>query len=155
MSTTGWGPRRFFSALVDYVSMSNDSLPPAESASLARIVTVLASVAPEIPEAEIVADAHLETDLGLDRLSVWALANGLEKIAKVEIPDAKIQNSHTVADLIPLAISNEPLPNTERTDSGEPIDKPDTDVVTQVDTESEPTENMADALENLADFFNN
>lgn len=77
--------------------------------ALARARVVLADVAPEIPESEVVPSARLVEDLGLDVVSVWALAAGLEKLAKVEILDNDICSATTLKDLLDHALTDVPL----------------------------------------------
>lgn len=77
--------------------------------ALARARVLLADIAPEIPEAEIVPEAELRGDLGLDVVSIWALAVGLEKMAKVEINDSHISTATTLASLLERALSDVPL----------------------------------------------
>ncbi|VEI12564.1 acyl carrier protein [Trueperella bialowiezensis] len=89
--------------------------------ALARTRVLLADIAPEIPEAEIVPEARMEADLGLDVVSIWALATGLEKLAKVEIVDAAIAEATTIGDLMEHALSDVPL-DYEMVDDGEGTD---------------------------------
>ncbi|QOR48473.1 hypothetical protein INS90_04195 [Trueperella pecoris] len=77
--------------------------------ALARARVLLADIAPEIPEADIVPEASLTDDLRLDLVSVWALANGLEKLAKVEILDADICAARTLGELLEHALTDVPL----------------------------------------------
>lgn len=77
--------------------------------ALARARVLLADIAPEIPEAQIVPEAQLRGDLGLDVVSIWALAVGLEKMARVEINDSHICAATTLAVLLEHALSDVPL----------------------------------------------
>ncbi|QOR46404.1 hypothetical protein [Trueperella pecoris] len=90
--------------------------------ALARARVLLSDIAPEIPEADIVAEANLTDDLRLDLVSVWALANGLEKLAKVEILDADICAARTLGDLLEHALTDVPLDFRET--NGSPTQSP-------------------------------
>lgn len=136
--------------------------------ALARARVLLAQIAPEIPEEDIVPQAHLVDDLGLDAVSIWALAAGLEKMAKVEINDADITASTTVASLLEHALSDVPVEFLEST--GGEVDTPAeaegtnghaTDAGTaqgeasaaQGEPGAEGPEDLQSALEDLADLF--
>lgn len=79
-----------------------------EDVALARTRVVLAEIAPEIPETEVIPSADLREDLRLDELTIWALAVGLEKLAKVQMDDDAIEAARTVADVVKLAESDIP-----------------------------------------------
>ncbi|MFY9262831.1 MAG: acyl carrier protein [Actinomycetaceae bacterium] len=73
--------------------------------ALAYIRVELAEIAPEIASEEIIPSAVLRNGLGLDELSVWALAVALEKSLKTEFVDQAISGLRTVADLVDLVLS--------------------------------------------------
>ena len=84
---------------------------------------ILSEIAPEIPEAEITPDATF-AELGLDDVSIWALATSMERVAKVQFKDADIGAATGIADLLAL------LPSQEE------------------------SEDLDSAMEDLAKFFN-
>lgn len=130
--------------------------------ALARARVLLAEISPEIPEDEIVPDAHVADDLGLDLVSLWAFATGLEKLAKVEINDADIIATTTLGSLLEHALSDVPLEfhhseSPKETDNAEV----ENDVEPQAPSDAMQTEEWAEnhgdlqsALENLANLFN-
>lgn len=61
---------------------------------------ILAGLAPEIPPDEITDDADLEGDLRLDPLTKYALAFQLERSLKIQIPDSRIEEARTIAELV-------------------------------------------------------
>lgn len=130
--------------------------------ALARARVLLAEISPEIPEDEIVPDAHVADDLGLDLVSLWALATGMEKMAKVDIKDADIIATTTLGSLLEHALSDVPLEfqNSKSTKETDDVDV-EYDVESQAPNDATHTENAADnqgdlqsALENLANLFN-
>lgn len=130
--------------------------------ALARARVLLAEIAPEIPEDEIIPGAHVADDLGLDLVSLWALATGLEKMAKVDIKDADIIATTTLGSLLEHALSDVPLEFQNSKSSKETDDaEVEYDVESQAPNDATHTENAADnqgdlqsALENLANLFN-
>lgn len=140
--------------------------------ALARARVLLAQIAPEIPGDEIVPDADLTDDLGLDLVSVWALATGLEKMAKVEINDADIAAATSLGSLLNHALSDVPLEYQQADegsgaasdDSKSDAGKSDAEAATSddeaatsddaPDEDDDTPENLQSALEDLADLFN-
>ena len=61
---------------------------------------ILAGLAPEIAAEEITEHAELARDLRLDPLTRYALAFQLERALKIHIPDSRIANAGTLADLV-------------------------------------------------------
>lgn len=130
--------------------------------ALARARVLLAEIAPEIPEDEIIPGAHVADDLGLDLVSLWALATGMEKMAKVDIKDADIIATTTLGSLLEHALSDVPLEFQNSKSSKETDDaEVEYDVESQAPNDATHTENAADnqgdlqsALENLANLFN-
>ncbi len=137
-----------------------------EDLALARARVVLADIAPEIPQTEIVADARLREDLELDLVSTWALATGLEKLAKVPIDDADICAATTLGDLLSHALTDVPADYTGQVGDlereGEAA-QPDAGCETGADDVVEPAqedasgeddaEDLAAAMEDLANLF--
>lgn len=138
--------------------------------ALARARVLLAQIAPEIPGDEIVPDADLTDDLGLDLVSIWALATGLEKMAKVEINDADIAAATSLGSLLDHALSDVPLEYQQadegsgaasddsksdagKTDAGNRTDEAATSDDAP-DEDDDTPENLQSALEDLADLFN-
>lgn len=138
--------------------------------ALARARVLLAQIAPEIPGDEIVPDADLTDDLGLDLVSVWALATGLEKMAKVEINDADIAAATSLGSLLNHALSDVPLEyqqadegsgaasddsksDDSKSDAGNHADEAATSDDAP-DEDDDTPENLQSALEDLADLFN-
>lgn len=72
---------------------------PADLA-LARIRVALDDIAPEIPDEEIVPDAHLVNTLRLDTVSIWSLGTALETLAKTRLTDAQIRAWDTVGSVM-------------------------------------------------------
>ena len=60
---------------------------------------ILTTLAPEIPGEELTWEADLKADLGLDDVSIFVLATGLEREMGRQIPDTQICAAHTLADL--------------------------------------------------------
>ena len=147
---------------------------------LARARVLLAQIAPEIPGDEIVPDADLTDDLGLDLVSIWALATGLEKMAKVEINDADIAAATSLGSLLNHALSDVPLDYLQadegsgaasddsksaagksdagksdagKSDAGNHADEAATSDDAP-DEDDDTPENLQSALEDLADLFN-
>lgn len=138
--------------------------------ALARARVLLAQIAPEIPGDEIVPDADLTDDLGLDLVSIWALATGLEKMAKVEINDADIAAATSLGSLLNHALSDVPLEyqqadegsgaasddsksDDSKSDAGNHADEAATSDDAP-DEDDDTPENLQSALEDLADLFN-
>ena len=138
--------------------------------ALARARVLLAEIAPEIPEDEIIPGAHVADDLGLDLVSVWALATGLEKMAKVEINDADIAAATSLGSLLNHALSDVPLEYQQadegsgaasddsksdagKSDAGNHADEAATSDDAP-DEDDDTPENLQSALEDLADLFN-
>lgn len=138
--------------------------------ALARARVLLAQIAPEIPGDEIVPDADLTDDLGLDLVSIWALATGLEKMAKVEINDADIAAATSLGSLLNHALSDVPLEyqqadegsgaasddsksDDSKCDAGNHADEAATSDDAP-DEDDDTPENLQSALEDLADLFN-
>lgn len=138
--------------------------------ALARARVLLAQIAPEIPGDEIVPDADLTDDLGLDLVSIWALATGLEKMAKVEINDADIAAATSLGSLLNHALSDVPLDylqadegsgaasydsksDDSKSDAGNHADEAATSDDAP-DEDDDTPENLQSALEDLADLFN-
>lgn len=133
--------------------------------ALARARVLLAQIAPEIPGDEIVPGADLTDDLGLDLVSVWALATGLEKMAKVEINDADIAAATSLGSLLNHALSDVPLEyqqadegsgaasDDSKSDAGNHADEAATSDDAP-DEDDDTPENLQSALEDLADLFN-
>ncbi|WP_394263333.1 phosphopantetheine-binding protein [Trueperella sp.] len=138
--------------------------------ALARARVLLAQIAPEIPGDEIVPGADLTDDLGLDLVSVWALATGLEKMAKVEINDADIAAATSLGSLLNHALSDVPLEYQQadegsgaasddsksdagKSDAGNHADEAATSDDAP-DEDDDTPENLQSALEDLADLFN-
>ena len=143
--------------------------------ALARARVLLAQIAPEIPGDEIVPDADLTDDLGLDLVSIWALATGLEKMAKVEINDADIAAATSLGSLLNHALSDVPLDYQQadegsgaasddsksaagksdagKSDAGNHADEAATSDDAP-DEDDDTPENLQSALEDLADLFN-
>ena len=138
--------------------------------ALARARVLLAEIAPEIPEDEIIPGAHVADDLGLDLVSVWALATGLEKMAKVEINDADIAAATSLGSLLNQALSDVPLEYQQadegsgaasddsksdagKSDAGNHADEAATSDDAP-DEDDDTPENLQSALEDLADLFN-
>lgn len=138
--------------------------------ALARARVLLAEIAPEIPEDEIIPGAHVADDLGLDLVSVWALATGLEKMAKVEINDADIAAATSLGSLLNHALSDVPLEyqqadegsgaasddsksDDSKSDAGNHADEAATSDDAP-DEDDDTPENLQSALEDLADLFN-
>lgn len=138
--------------------------------ALARARVLLAQIAPEIPGDEIVPDADLTDDLGLDLVSIWALATGLEKMAKVEINDADIAAATSLGSLLNHALSDVPLEYQQadegsgaasddsksdagKSDAGNHADEAATSDDAP-DEDDDTPENLQSALEDLADLFN-
>lgn len=138
--------------------------------ALARARVLLAQIAPEIPGDEIVPDADLTDDLGLDLVSIWALATGLEKMAKVEINDADIAAATSLGSLLDHALSDVPLEYQQadegsgaasddsksdagKSDAGNHADEAGTSDDAP-DEDDDTPENLQSALEDLADLFN-
>ena len=138
--------------------------------ALARARVLLAQIAPEIPGDEIVPDADLTDDLGLDLVSIWALATGLEKMAKVEINDADIVAATSLRSLLNHALSDVPLEyqqvdegsgaasddsksDDSKSDAGNHADEAATNDHAP-DEDDDTPENLQSALEDLADLFN-
>ena len=136
--------------------------------ALARARVLLAQIAPEIPGDEIVPDADLTDDLGLDLVSIWALATGLEKMAKVEINDADIAAATSLGSLLDHALSDVPLEyqqaderaasDDSKSDAGKRDAGNRTDEAATSDDapdeDDDTPENLQSALEDLADLFN-
>ena len=136
--------------------------------ALARARVLLAQIAPEIPGDEIVPDADLTDDLGLDLVSIWALATGLEKMAKVEINDADIAAATSLGSLLNHALSDVPLEyqqvderaasDDSKSDAGKRDAGNRTDEAATSDDapdeDDDTPENLQSALEDLADLFN-
>lgn len=143
--------------------MADSTTDPCDLA-LARARVVLADVAPEIPADDVTHDATLE-GLGLDTVSVWALATGLEKLAKVEIADSAICEAKTIGDLAELAISDAAVPEFPSADDGagdeegepaaESVDGAD-EPQDAADATAEPdsADDLAAAAAELAKLFN-
>lgn len=138
--------------------------------ALARARVLLAEIAPEIPEDEIIPGAHVADDLGLDLVSLWALATGLEKMAKVDIKDADIIATTTLGSLLNHALSDVPLEYQQadegsgaasddsksdagKSDAGNHADEAATSDDAP-DEDDDTPENLQSALEDLADLFN-
>ena len=126
--------------------------------ALARARVLLAEIAPEIPEDEIIPGAHVADDLGLDLVSVWALATGLEKMAKVEINDADIAAATSLGSLLNHALSDVPLESKAEKFEGIEERRRD-DAESQAPSDVPQTRTMtrrrpAVCLEDLADLFN-
>ena len=138
--------------------------------ALARARVLLAQIAPEIPGDEIVPDADLTDDLGLDLVSIWALATGLEKMAKVEINDADIAAATSLGSLLNHALSDVPLEYQQadegsgaasddsksdagKSDAGNHADEAATSDDAPDEDDATPV-NLQSALEDLADLFN-
>lgn len=138
--------------------------------ALARARVLLAQIAPEIPGDEIVPGADLTDDLGLDLVSIWALATGLEKMAKVEINDADIAAATSLGSLLNHALSDVPLEYQQadegsgaasddsksdagKSDAGNHADEAATSDDAP-DEDDDTPENLQSALEDLADLFN-
>ncbi|MDO5025607.1 MAG: phosphopantetheine-binding protein [Trueperella sp.] len=143
--------------------MGNNYHP--KDVALARTRVALAELAPEVPETEIIFSAGLRTELGLDELTIWALAANLEKLAKVQIADADIAAVNTVSELCELAISDVPFTAEPVTDPPQettpgaapaPASNAETNAATVTDSaaDGETTDVMAAAAD-LAKLFNN
>ncbi|MDP9800211.1 acyl carrier protein [Arcanobacterium wilhelmae] len=138
-----------------------------------RVRLAFEQVAPEIRAHELTPEARLVEDLGLDRLAKWQVAVAIERIARVEIDDAKIDSATRVADFISLAVSDAPLP---AQDGAEPVS--DTQGSEKIDndgfadnaakigrrkdndstsvknfTDNDAPKDLAEELANLAEFF--
>lgn len=132
--------------------------------ALARARVLLKDIAPELPEDEIVSDAGLAEDLGLDIVSIWALAHGLEKMAKVEINDADISSATTLGNLLEHALSDVPIEfqqidELESTydDGGSALSDDavaESTSTSELSDDDDSPENLQSALEDLADLFN-
>lgn len=88
-----------------------DNTDPRDLA-LAQIRVALDDIAPEINDDEIVPDARLVDDLGLDEVSVWALVTNVEMISKKHVADSAIHALSSVEDLMVL-IMDEPAASQE------------------------------------------
>lgn len=60
---------------------------------------ILAELAPEIDADEITETANLD-ELGLDRVTRFALGVGLERGLKIEIPDERIITAATIGEMV-------------------------------------------------------
>ncbi|MDO5723526.1 MAG: phosphopantetheine-binding protein [Flaviflexus sp.] len=69
---------------------------------LEQVRSLLATIAPEIEEAEIVPEARIDDDLRLDQVSRFALGVGLERETKKTVPDRDICEAATLGDLMAL-----------------------------------------------------
>lgn len=87
--------------------MGISQLTAISQVALAQIRVALSDIAPEIPETEILPTKNIFTDLHLDLLSKWALANEIEKIAKIEISDANITAAQTIADFMDILATSD------------------------------------------------
>lgn len=67
-----------------------------------HVTALLATIAPEIGEEEIIPEASIDGDLRLDEVSRFALAVGLERQTKTTVADEKICGAKTLSDLIAL-----------------------------------------------------
>ncbi|MBM7825561.1 acyl carrier protein [Arcanobacterium pluranimalium] len=75
------------------------SLDDEQQLALARFRVALADVAPEIPATEADYTSNLRDELGLDTVSIWAIATQLERLAKINILDDDVCAATTVAQL--------------------------------------------------------
>ncbi|AHU90376.1 hypothetical protein V3M78_09035 [Trueperella pyogenes] len=127
--------------------------------ALARARVVLADIAPEIPDSEIVPDARLVDDLKLDLVSIWALATGLEKLAKVEILDADICSATTLGDLLAHALTEVPAGylSADETGCADCVSTPSTPEEEPGGKEDEvaSAETLESAIQDLAGLFKN
>ncbi|MFC5369957.1 hypothetical protein [Arcanobacterium bovis] len=75
------------------------SLDDEQQLALARFRVALADIAPEIPETEANYPTALREELGLDTVSIWAIATQLERLAKVDLNDDLICQATHVSQL--------------------------------------------------------
>lgn len=61
---------------------------------------ILAGLAPEISPDEVTAEADLVDDLRLDPLTRYALAFALERALSIQIPDSRVAQARTIAELL-------------------------------------------------------
>ncbi|MGV9184212.1 acyl carrier protein [Arcanobacterium canis] len=78
--------------------------------AMSRVHLAFKQSAPEIEDAELIPEARLAEDLGLDTLAHWQVASAIERIARVELLDSQIDRAITVGDFVALAVSDAPLP---------------------------------------------
>lgn len=136
--------------------------------AMSRVRLAFKQSAPEIEDAELIPEARLVEDLGLDTLAKWQVACAIERIARVELLDSQIDHAVTVKDFVALAVSDAPLPqeiqasaNSDQEDCGNtslpsvPRDIAGTSEHTDESNvlPGQTTENLEKELANLADFF--
>ena len=134
-----------------------------EDLALARARVVLADVAPEIPTSEIAPGARLSEDLELDQVSIWALAAGLEKLAKVQINDADICASTTLDDLLAHVLTDLPADYAEEVGLAGGAEPDETEagggagadgvVENAQEDAADDAEDLAAAMEDMANLF--
>ncbi|MCI7552254.1 MAG: hypothetical protein PUK40_02190 [Actinomycetaceae bacterium] len=127
--------------------------------ALARIRTLLAHIAPEIPEDEIVLNARLREDLRLDTVSIWALATQLEALARVEITDHDIRAATDIESLCTLALTEVPADLRNKRNDSAPAssvnrESEDDDHRESSGSGAQTSEDLASAAADLAAFFN-